>query len=181
MWTAQNLHHKCININVHWLCVLEKVEPGSTSYCVFLQVVTLLLDYLLNIITNKYFLAVVILCAIVSITAALSSYFFTAAVCFNESRSRGDSKFTHFQSQNEEVTEALVKSIAISQCPFRLDSGEYLETQSRAGLMTFRLLSTQSYVKWDRRMDLSSQWLAKWFQRHRRSKQHRQHSVWLSC
>lgn len=143
----------------------KRLSLVQLLHCVFLQDVALLPDYLLNIISNKYFLAVVLLCAIVPITAAWSSYFFfTAVVCFNESQSRGDSKFIHFQPQNEEVTEALVKSIAISLCPFRLDCGEYLETQSRAGLMTFWLLSTQSYVKWDRRMDPSSQWLAKWLQ-----------------
>ena len=90
---------------------------------------------------------------------------FTALLCFNESQSRGDTKFTHFQAQDEEAPEALVKSIAISLCLLRLDCWEQLETQSRAGIMTFWLLSTQSNVKWDRRMDLSSQWLAKWPQR----------------
>lgn len=59
-----------------------------------------------------------ITCAIVTLRLY---FFYSTIVRFNESQSRGDSKFTHFQSQEEEVAEALVKSIAIPLRLFRLD------------------------------------------------------------
>lgn len=165
-WRHKSIHHRSINLNVHWLHVLEKVEPGSTfTLCFLAGCSTVAWLFVEHYFKQIFSCGSFTMCYCTHNCSLKLLFFFTVVVCFNESQSRGDSKFIHFQPQNEEVTEALVKSIAISLCPFRLDCGEYLETQSRAGLMTFWLLSTQSYVKWDRRMDPSSQWLAKWLQR----------------